>query len=485
MRHRWLSISSAAIFAVCSASWITFRSLPCFFCGSRKRSLSISALHRRCCVWRPLLAGVLALFLFWHLACRCLTPLAAALAVGFLAVAQSPIHLAATIKPYSFDLFAATLLLTMAVWYLHRPDKRGRLAALALVIPFVIVASYPAIFVAATVSLVLLPVVWRQGSVSGYAWFIACNVLCIVTFAVHLRYLGREGHDPTLSDVRSYMAGFWNGGFLPHEPLAALRWLWRSHTGHMLSYPVDFNGGGLLGLLLAAAGVLALYRQRQQNLLALCLLPFALNFVAGVLRRYPYAGDQRLEQHLVPGLCLLLGSGAADLIRRLPAQREMVTATLAVLLILIGLFGAVLDTWHPYQDVEAAWAEDIARYLRREVRPQDRIVFPHVERFTLNCLRWQLLPFAKQVCTADSIDWPGLEREDGRLWFVDQIVEQAAANWNPSPRDPRKRLPDLGRAAWHAARSVRFRVYEPKPETQEVFHYCCDLHLWSLHNDGG
>ena len=372
----------------------------------------------------PLLVGVLGLVLFWHLAGRSLSPLAAALAVGILAVAQSPIHLAATIKPYSLDLFTATLLLTLAIRYLRTPEHPGNLVALALVIPFVVAASYTAIFVAGAVSLVLLPVVWRRSGLVGRCWFIAFNFLCVVTFAAHLHFVGREGHDPTLPDVRTYMTSYWSGDFLPHEPLSVPRWLWRCHTGQMLSYPVAFNGGGLLGLLLAAAGVRALYRQRQLGLLALCLLPFALNFAAGVLRRYPYAGDQRLEQHLVPCLCLLLGSGMADLIGRLPARRELATGILVALFVVIGLVGSVRDAIHPYQDVEAAWAEDIGRQLRREVRPQDQIVVPHVERFTLNCLRWQLLAFAQQVRTTSTIDWTHLERGGGRLWFVDQIVEQ-------------------------------------------------------------
>jgi hypothetical protein len=426
------------------------------------------------------LAGVSALVLFWHLARRCLTPLPAALAVGILAVAQSPLHLAAMVKPYSFDLFAATLLLTLAVGYLRSPQCSGILAALALAIPFIVAASYPAIFVAGAVGLVLLPVAWRQGSPAGRGWFVAFNVLCLLTFAAHLSFVGHEGHDPTLPTVQEFMSGFWQGGFLPRQPLPALRWIVRCHTGHMLSYPLEFNGGGLLGLLLAAAGVRALYRQRQLGLLALCLLPFAFNFAAAVLRRYPYAGDQRLEQHLVPGLCLLLGSGIADLIRRLPAggsKRKYWASGVGCLLVVIALAETVNDTLHPYYDVEAAWAEDIGRHLRREVRPPDRIVFPHVERFTLNCLRWQLLPFAEQVCTIAEIDGPRWKESSGRLWFLDQMVEQAPSAKDLPVRDPRDRFPVLARDAWHAVGSTRFLVCQPKPSAQEVFHYCCDLHI--------
>jgi hypothetical protein len=428
----------------------------------------------------PLLAGVSALLLFWPLTRLCLTPLPASLAVAFLAVAHAPIHLASMVKPYSLDLFAATLLLTLAVRHLRAPDRIGSLAALALLIPFVVAASYPAIFVAGAVSLVLSPVVWKQNRRTVRYWFVAFNVLCAATFLAHLRFVGREGHDPTLPPVETYMAAFWQGGFLPCQPLTALRWLVHRHTGHLFSYPLAFNGGGLLGLLLCSAGARALHRQRQLGLLALCLLPLALNFVAGVLHRYPYAGDQRLEQHLVPGLCLLLGSGLADILEKLSVYetwRKRWTTSVAGIFVLLALAGSVDDAMHPYHDGEAAWAADIARHLRREVRPQDRIVLPQSERFTLNCLRWQLLPFTAQMGSPEQMDGQRLLRAGGRLWFVDQIVERAPADREPSPRDPRALLAALARDAWHSVGRTRFLTREPGSGHQQVFHYCCDLHV--------
>lgn len=425
----------------------------------------------------PFLAGVAALVLFWRLARLCLAPLPAALAVGFLAVAQTPIHLASMIKPYSLDLFAATLFLLLAVRYLRAPERSGYLAMLAFLAPFLVTASYPAIFVAGSVSLVLLPIAWQQGGRAGRVWYLVFNVLCLATFAVHLRFVGRDGHDPTLPTVQAYMAGFWKMGLLPDKPLPVLRWLAHAHTGHLFSYPLEFNGGGLLGLLLVLTGVRALSRQRRLGLLGLCLLPLALNFAAAVLRRYPYGGDQRLEQHLVPGICLLLGSGAAELIRILPAGRRLSAAALTGSFVLIGLIGSVDDILHPYHDVEAAWAADIARHLRREVRSQDRIIFPHAERFTLNCLRWQLLPFGEQVCTTDTIDWMRLGRINGRLWLVDQMMAQAPAVHEPPVRDPFALSPLSMIASWHAVQRVRFLVREPNPGATLPFFFCCDLHV--------
>jgi hypothetical protein len=454
-----------------------FQVAPLFFLWIEKAIYQLAGQSVQLLRLVPVVAGVAALVLFWRLAQLCLEPLPAALAVGFMAVAQVPIHLASMIKPYSIDLFAAVLLLWLAIRSLRATQRSGWLSALALMTPFLLTTSYPAIFVAGSVSLVLLPVVWRHGERTNRILFVAFNLLCMATFAAHLRLVGREGHDPTLPTVETYMAGFWKMGLLPDKPLPTLRWLGHAHTGHLFSYPLEFNGGGLLGLLLILAGVYALYRQRRLSLLGLCLLPLAFNFAAAVLRRYPYGGDQRLEQHLVPGICLLLGSGAAEVLRRLPMTRRLGAAFLTGSFVLIGLAGTASDVLHPYHDVEAAWAADIAQHLRSEVHSQDRILFPHSERFTLNCLRWQLLPFGEQVCTTDAIDWMRLGQINGRLWLVDQRTEQAPAVHEPPVRDPLALSPLSLIANWHAIHRERFLVSEPNTGSPLLFHFCCDLHV--------
>lgn len=429
----------------------------------------------------PLMAGVAGLMLFDRLARRCLTPLPAALAVGCLAVAPTPVHLASTVKPYSLDLLVAGLLLTLAFGYLQAPQRLRCLAALALVIPFAIAASFPAVFVAGAVGLVLMPIVWRQAGRAARGWFAAFLILCMATFLIQLRFVGGASHDPESIAVREYMATFWKDAFLPRQPLHALHWFVRCHVGHMLSYPLAFNGGGLLGLILALLGGRALWRQRQLPLLALCLLPFALNFVAGALHRYPYAGDQRLEQHLLPGLCLLLGSGTADLLRRLTAREAILkrwATAAACLLALTALADSVRATLRPYHDEEAAWARDIARHLHRELRPHDLILVPQSQRLTLPCLRWQLLPFGSQVAFATPIDGEHLKRFGGRLWLVDSRVDLTSPAEEPATRDPALMLPAGGHYPWHAANHIRFLAREPRPGEEQVYRYCCDLYLY-------
>src|SRR5262249_965720 len=160
---------------------------------------------------------------------------------------------------------------------------------------------------------------------------------------------------------------------------------------------------------------------------------------------------------------------SAEILLNLPTGRRLAVATLCCLFLLIGLSGSVNDVLHPYYNAEAPWAAEIAQHLRREVRSQDRILFPHAERFTLNCLRWHLLTFGEQVCTTDTIDWMRLGQINGRLWFVDQITEQAPGMKEPAVRDPFALSPLSLIASWHSVHRVRFLVREPKPGSPLLF----------------
>ncbi len=426
----------------------------------------------------PFLAGASALILFWDLARRCLEPLPAALALGVLAVAQSPIQLASTIKPYSLDLLSATLLLMLAVRYLQAPQRRECLAALALAAPFAVVLSYPAIFVVGAVSLVLLPKVWTHGGRLGRAYYLAFNLLGVGVFLLHLRFVGSAGHDPSLPVVRDFMAGYWQGGFLPRQPVAALAWLIRSHVGHLFSYPLPFNGGGLVGLLFVLLGCRSLYRQRRFDVLALCLLPFVLNFIAGAIRRYPYAGDQRIEQHLAPSICLLLGSGLADAVRRLTARIKLAAVGLAAAFVSIGLGEATFDALYPYHDNEAAWARDVAQFVRAKLRESDRIVLPHQDCFALTCLRWQLLPFGDRVTYTKDLAPPTSARANGRVWLLDQTLDVAVVLDEPLARDPFELLSQQARKHWRTIDRIRILTRQAVSNgDRRCYYFCCDLHV--------
>jgi uncharacterized membrane protein len=409
----------------------------------------------------PLVAGSGALVLFWGLAHRCLAPASAVLAVGILATSQWPIDLSCMIKPYAFDLLAAVLLLSVAVSFL-RSRQSWWLGVLALLTPFAVCLSYPAVFVAGATALVLAPVVIRDRDRTASLWFGIFNVLLLASFAGHLLLVGRQGDPATLKGREIYMQQFWHHGLPEGDCLSVLAWFLRVHVGKMFSHPISFNGGGLLGLLLMVLGIRSLLRQGQRLLLALCLLPYALHLLAALLRRYPYGMHPRLEQHLLPAYCLLAGAGLAAVLERIAATprgqgRWLIGAAAVFVSILIGV--AVRKDGCPYEhhDEVAQWARQVRGRLQQGMQPGDRL---SLARVTEVCLRWQLLGFADRMVPALGA---------GQLWVIDQREdEERLESAEPAPSFPdetRQRVLD----------HQRFRVCVPDGE-QHAYRFFCDLY---------
>ncbi len=401
----------------------------------------------------PLAAGIGGLLLFWELARKYLSAEAAVLAVGILAVSSWPIEMAATLKPYAVDLLVSVALLRLALLVLDEPSRPRGLILLTLLIPFAVVSSYPAVFVAGAVSLVLLPRAWRGGW-GRRGWFLAFNGLLVASFLAHFLLVGREKDPSNPPDLMGFMWNFWRQGF-PHDGwLRSLAWALRVHVGKMTSYPVEFNGGGLLGLTLMCLGVHALLRRGRPSLPLLCLLPYALHLLAALLRRYPYGMHPRLEQHLLPGFCILAGSGLAYLIECLaaaPARRALAVGACAGLLALVGARGLVSDARRPYHDELADWARQVVCHLRDAMPAGEPVIIPGTVYSCPLPLRWQLL----------SLDHPIVE--SGQGWLLSTQHDQPP----PGVPEPGPCFPDREHR--------RFRALLPDGETK-VYRYFCDVY---------
>jgi hypothetical protein len=357
----------------------------------------------------PFLAGLGALFLFWRLARLTLRPLAATLALGFLAVAVWPVSMGTFAKPYSFDLLLSLVLLVPAAHWLRRPERGRRLGVLILVTPLAMFGSYPAVFVGGAVSLGLLATAWRHGW-RARLLFAVYNLTLVASFLGHYWTVGHgqmqspTGRINTELDMRTY----WAEGFPPAAPLALLKWLVLVHTGQMTAYPVGSqDGGSSLTALLCLAGAWHFWKAGRRPLLVLCAAPFALSFVAACLHRYPYGSSGRLTQYLAPAVCLSAGAGAAALIERLRSatlQRRWAVGTCAAFAA-VGLIGMGKDLVKPYRDVETRWMRDVMRALKAEAAPDAPIVVINpVEGFDA-LLHWHLGLMGGRVSWGGRVDW--------------------------------------------------------------------------------
>lgn len=327
----------------------------------------------------PFLLSVGGLFAFWSFARRVAEPTAAALAVGLLAVSRVPVLMTGALKPYSGDLFWSAVLLALAVRWRQRPDRLWPLALLAAVVPLALGSSYPTVFVAGGVALYLLPAAWRSPGARAKLLYVLYSALMVGTFAGTYLLVAGQKDDPKAVELDREMKAYWAHGFPPRDPVAFGVWSLDLHTGRMLAYPLgEAHGASTLSFLLFLGGVWRLWHTGRRGLLVLCLAPFALNFLAAVLDKYPYAGCWRLTQHLAPALCLLIGVGWADLHRWVAPRRRARVTWLTVTAAFLGLIGsgqAVFDVIRPDHDEAVRAAKQMYWTVAPHLRPGDRVVF--------------------------------------------------------------------------------------------------------------
>ncbi len=310
----------------------------------------------------PFLCSIASLFLFRHLAQRLLSGRALVLAMAVFAVAYPGIRYAAEAKQYSSDLFVSLVLLTLVVeWWRTRWACACRVNAATLagdrwlwglvaVVPLAVWLSYPAVFVAGGVSLVIAFGLWTSGARRGWVPWLAYNVLFLASFVA----LFAAGAGNQNRAELGFMGNCWQRTFPPvTEPVQLPAWFLVTHTGDLLAYPVGGgNGASTVTFLCFCLGLFALIRRRNWLFLLFVVAPFVLHLTAAALGRYPYGGHVKFSQPLAPLICMLTGLGIATAIAWLPAGRNAqpraVRLTL-VLLCLLGLGSIGRDLWNPYK----------------------------------------------------------------------------------------------------------------------------------------
>ncbi|HUY36237.1 MAG TPA: glycosyltransferase family 39 protein [Pirellulales bacterium] len=315
----------------------------------------------------PFLASIASLFLFRRLAMRLLEGTALVLAVALFSVTYSGVRYAAEAKPYGTDQFVALVLLSLAVEWWRRPDQRRWLWGLTACVPLSIVLSYPSVFVAGGISLVMALVMWVQrhqadAPARDRPSYVAFNLVLVASFLGVVWLAARHQADAELG----WMQNYWKDN-LPSltSPARFAWWLLVTHTGDLLAIPLGGErGASTLSFVLCLVGLAAMVRARRVTLLAFCLAPAALNIVAALLGRYPYGGHVKFSQYLAPAICLLLGAGGAAWLGMRRGAPAPVRRTLAVGLAFCALIAVATmarDFASPYKSRTDLRYRDFAR----------------------------------------------------------------------------------------------------------------------------
>jgi hypothetical protein len=294
------------------------------------------------------------------------------MAVATFAVAYPLIRHSAEAKPYGSDVFVTMILLTLTVEWCQNPRSIGRWLALTVAMPIAELTSYPAVFICGGIGVTMTTVLWRRGSWQDWLrWAISGVALC-GGFAALFALSGGGQMDAAGDTLRVLLAdGFPAPGTSPFG-LAAFFFV---RTNRAIGYPMGGNDWfpNLANSLLCLTALVILIRARRLSLVTLCVTPLVLNFIAAVIRCYPYGDPWRLAVYLAPIFCLLMGLGITTLLAFLKSFRKAsapfgrrdlswLTVTLTFFAA-IAVAASVRDFLHPCK--ESCWMRnrDFARWF--------------------------------------------------------------------------------------------------------------------------
>jgi hypothetical protein len=363
----------------------------------------------------PFLAGLGTLVLFWRLARMALPALPRYLAITLFAASYYPVRHSCEIKPYSLDLLMALALVLLALTWLRQPWRLRWLLLLAALVPVALCASYPAVFVAGAVGLVLLPAVWRQRRWETWAVYVLYNVLMIAGFAGPYLLAGRGQFASTGGTQNTY----WAEWFPPEKPAPLAWWLVKAHTGNMLAYPIGGpNCASALTTLLCLIGAWRLGRSRRSRLLMLLVVPFGLTLLAAALHRYPYGGSARIAQHLAPAICLLAGAGLGVVLGWWrPTSRRRASYAICAALAVGPVGGIVWDMYKPYKTEGDREVRRIVAEVFAQAGPADQIVVLNEFQQIGATFEWYLRQHDGRFTWGGALDSQRLAR-GGDVWVL-------------------------------------------------------------------
>jgi hypothetical protein len=303
----------------------------------------------------PLLAGLAGMACFARLAKRISGMGPACLwAVLLMAASAKLIVQSNEIKHFTLDLLCAVLLTWLAIRIWSQQDPAWTLLFWGSVASVGFWFSYANTFVFAGTSLVLA---WR--AVHGWRWparltYLGVNLGGLVSFWLLLGPIRAQRTEEVVTS--------WRNAFpdLSH-PLDSLYWLGRSTLGFFNYLWQPF---GVLLLLLAILGGIALWQTRRKAELMLLVSPVLFAMGTAAFRHWPFGGNQHMVFAAPAGL--LLAAEGVERLRRWPLFRNGPAAWILVgFLLLPGIGDAAYRVWSPR--------------FRHEVRPAIEFVRQHFE----------------------------------------------------------------------------------------------------------
>lgn len=306
----------------------------------------------------PLLAGLLAMILFYFLAKKTIDRKAIPFALILFASCDHLIYFSSEMKQYSTDVLCSLVLLIIIVSIIHAPRKRLNLLLLGGVGAITFWFSHPALLTYSAGAILLVWFLLREKQWHTLVWHAVAQGIAIVSFTI-LFYVSLKS-----TSQNQAMLSFWQPSFMPFPPLSLREFLWLPFVLlRMFKFPGGFSYYELLPAVVAFIIGYSVIFNKKQHLHALLSLPIIVTLVASALHKYPFEG--RLLLFLTPLLLIPIAAGIEH-IRVATIERSSLLATAFILVLLA----------HP---VGNAWYRLIRPRAPEELRPVMEYVDNHHE----------------------------------------------------------------------------------------------------------
>ena len=162
----------------------------------------------------PLIAGIGSVLLFRSLTARVLPPLAGAVALGLFAVCPTLVYFSSEVKQYGVDVAAVVAIAWFLPLMLEGDLTWRKCLSYGGVGAVLVWCSFPAVFVLAAESCVIVIMRWNRKELEWLPRFLAGCGIWLVSFGVeYIASLRALGSNPTL-------LSFWAGAY-PPKPYGA------------------------------------------------------------------------------------------------------------------------------------------------------------------------------------------------------------------------------------------------------------------------
>ncbi|MHA2039696.1 MAG: glycosyltransferase family 39 protein, partial [Promethearchaeota archaeon] len=301
----------------------------------------------------PLIASIIALFLFYRVVKSYLEPNAVLIALGLFAISDSLVFQSSNLKPYSSDVLFTLLIFTLTIYVQSMKLNMPSIILFGISGAIAIWFSNPSVFVLAGVgaslgAFCLINKDWKEiGKLS-----ISYSIWALSFIANYLLYI--RNLQANFSVDMDWMLAL-QDAYMPFPPasLAEIKWFTELFFD-IFSNPLAMTLTGIAAFSFLV-GCVSFYTQKRRIFIIL-ISPIVITFLAAALHEYAFKG--RFIFFLLPLLLLIIAEGA-EYIRSIICQNSRI----------IGIIFILLLFFHPlslsaYRIIKPFYWEDIKPVMK-------------------------------------------------------------------------------------------------------------------------